>query len=105
MRVGKEQVQLTTDASGMATAALMIEQRPGDVPVSVAAQFDGDGEYLPIEAPRSSLRVVKESTSVRWFDDVGTSGRHHRVLAASEDRRVPVDVDRQAAGDPGSVRR
>ena len=82
LRVGKEQLQLTTDASGMATAALMIEQRPGDVPVSVAAQFDGDGEYLPIEAPRSSLRVVKESTSVRWFDDVGTSGRHHRVLAA-----------------------
>ncbi len=39
-------------------------------------------QALPIEAPRSSLRVVKESTSVRWFDDVGPSGRHHRVLAA-----------------------
>jgi uncharacterized membrane protein len=66
----------------MATATLIVEQRPGDAPVLVAAHFDGDGEYLPIEAPRSSLRVVKESTSVRWFDDVGPSGRHHRVLAA-----------------------
>jgi hypothetical protein len=82
LHVGKEQVQITTDASGVATATLMIDQRPGDVPVQVAAQFDGDGEYLPIEAPRSSLRVVRESTSVRWFDDVGPSGRHHRVLAA-----------------------
>jgi hypothetical protein len=82
LRIGTEQMQITTDASGMATATLMIEQRPGDAPVLVAAQFDGDGEYLPIEASRSSLRVVKESTSVRWFDDVGPSGRHHRVVAA-----------------------
>jgi hypothetical protein len=82
LRVGKEQVQVTTDASGMATAALTIDQRPGDAPVLVAAQFDGDGEYLPIEAPRNSLRVVKESTSIRWFDAVGSSGRPHRVLAA-----------------------
>ena len=82
LRVGKEQVQVRTDASGMATAVLTVDQRPDNVPVQVAAQFDGDGEYLQIEAPRSSLRVVKESTSVRLFDDVGPSGRHHRVVAA-----------------------
>ena len=80
LRVGKEQVQIRTDASGMASAMLTIDQRPGDVPVQVAAQFDGDGEYLPIEAPRSSLRVVKESTSVRWF---ATSARRVDTIASS----------------------
>ena len=82
LRVGAEQMRVTTDASGMATASLTIEQRRGDIPVSVTARFDGDGEYLAIEAPRNSLRVVKEATSVRWLDEVGPSGRHHRALAA-----------------------
>ena len=82
LRVGQEQMQITTDASGMATAMLTIDQRPGDVPVQVAAH--GDGEYLPIEAPRSSLRVVRESTSVHLeirYREVRGRDRHRRHCA------------------------
>jgi hypothetical protein len=80
LRVGKQQVQVTTDASGSATATLVIDERPSAVPLPVLASFDGDSDFLAIEAPRSSIRVIRESTSIRWFGDVGTG--HGRVLAA-----------------------
>jgi hypothetical protein len=84
LRVGKEHVRVTTDASGTATATLTIDQRAGDAPasVSVSAQFDGDGDYLAIEALRNSVRIVKESTSIRWLEEAGPAGRQHRALAA-----------------------
>jgi hypothetical protein len=82
LRVGNEQVQVSTDTSGMATARLTIDQHPSDTPVSVAAQFEGDGDFLSVESARNSLHVVRESTRVRWFGDVNPAHHHDRVLAA-----------------------
>ena len=36
----------------------------------------------PIEAPRSSIRVLRESTDVRWFPEVGPKYKDERILAA-----------------------
>jgi hypothetical protein len=80
--LGKQKLQVRTDDRGIATATLTIDQRPDAVPAPLLVSFNGDDDYLAVEAPRSSVRVLKESTSVRWFGEVGPTHRDDRILAA-----------------------
>ena len=75
LRLGDQKAQVTTDSRGIAAVTLTIQQRPSDSPVPLLTLFDGDGEHLAIEAPRSSVRVLRESTDVagssRWSETQG----------------------------------
>ena len=82
LRLGKQKVQLTTDDRGIATTTLTVDQRPDPVPAPLLVSFNGDDDYLAVEAPRSSVRVLRESTSVRLFSEVGPSHHDDRILAA-----------------------
>lgn len=82
LSLGKQKVQVTTDDRGIATATLTIDQRPDAVPAPLLVSFNGDDDYLAAEAPRRSIRVLKESTSVQWFSEVGPAHHEHRILAA-----------------------
>ena len=82
LRLGDQKAQVTTDSRGIAAVTLTIQQRPSDSPVPLLASFDGDGEHLAIEVPRSSIRLLRESTDVRWFPEVGPKHKDERILAA-----------------------
>jgi hypothetical protein len=81
-RLGDQKAHATTDARGIASVTLTIDQRPSDLPVPLLASFDGDDERLSVDAPRSSMRVLRESTAVRWFPEVGPAHKGERILAA-----------------------
>jgi hypothetical protein len=82
LSLGKQKVHVTTDDRGIATATLTIDQRPDTVPAPLLVSFNGDADYLAVEAPRSSVRVLKESTRVQWFSEVGPAHHDDRILAA-----------------------
>jgi hypothetical protein len=62
-QLGSEAAQGSTDANGVATASVTIDQAPGVVPLVVS--FAGDAEYLSVSASGSFL-VTRERTAVRY---------------------------------------
>lgn len=69
VRLGSQEAHAVTNANGVATVSVTIQQPPGDAAFPLVASFDGDAMYLSIEG-RSSLLVLKEKTRVQWLPEV-----------------------------------
>ncbi len=80
IHLGRQQVRGTTDANGVVSVSVAIEEPAGDV--SLGASFGGDARYLSIEAAQTSLSVQKEQTVIRWLADENPPGLRGHVLAA-----------------------
>lgn len=66
VRLGDQDAQGTTGDDGVVSVTVTIGQQPGNLPL--VASFDGDAEYLAVEA-RSSVLVAKERTSLEWLSE------------------------------------
>ena len=70
--IGSQSASAVTDASGVATTALVLEQIPNMY--SLEVRFDGDAYYLPSAHP-DTFDILKENTVVSSPNETVTYGR------------------------------
>jgi uncharacterized repeat protein (TIGR01451 family) len=80
----------TTNASGVASADIVINQAPGSV-TTVSAGFAGDAQYLA-SSTSSPFTITREETALTYTGDVliANGGTAHLAAVLTEDGSVPI---------------
>jgi uncharacterized repeat protein (TIGR01451 family) len=80
----------TTNASGVASADIVISQAPGSV-TTVGASYAGDSQYLASSAS-SAFIITREETTLAYTGDVliANGGTAHLGALLTEDGSVPI---------------